>query len=683
MQKTKLLFVILVSVLITQAVCAQKNGVKVIASPRKDSILIRWAPSSSKIWRLGNQYGYFIKRYTILQDKKVPKTIPHTILNKEAIKPLPVEEWGKYADDKYIAVAADCIFGSVYKDVSVGANPFIAYKKHKEEKHRFSFALYAADQSLKTAQMSGLYFTDKTAKHNEKYLYKVYINTPDSLAVDTGSYFTGLSEYRKLPKPQKPIAEWKDKKVDLSWNIIYLNHIYNSYILEKSTDGINYKSVSDNATVQISDKDVNPAFMYKTDSFPDNKTTIYYRIKGISSFGETGPPSDSVFGSGTLPLKNAPVIIYHKITDNKNVSLKWEYPEKMNSYIDGFNIYRSEKPSGKKMLVYHGNNPAAREYTDTTPGFTNYYMISVYNKHKEKLSLLRTYAERVDSFPPNPPTNVYGIIDTTGKVTLKWKNNSEKDMSGYRVYRANNPNFEFMLITQAEIKDTTYNETINLKTLTKHIYYRVKAIDLRMNQSAFSDIITLKRPDIIPPVSPVIKDIIGKKGNPELHWINSSSSDVVSHKIYRRNKKDSIPELVVTLEKSKEIKASYIDKNINPGNEYIYHIIACDDSNLQSKPSNLGYFKVASNIKERIKLKKRTYTDKVKLFWNIKSVKEVERVIVYRSVNNKTIKIYGNSTQDSFIDNDVHLEKTYRYSIKAIFTDGSSSALSNTITVKK
>jgi len=683
MQKTKSLLLVLISVLFIHNIYAQKNSVKLIASPRKDSVLLRWAPANSKTWRLGNKYGYSVKRYTLLKGKKIPKIIPHTILNKEPLKPADIKEWEKYADDKYIAVAADCIFGSVFKEASVSGNPFVAYKKYKEEKHRFSFALYAADQSVRTAKMSGLYFADKTAKQNEKYLYKVYINTPDSVAVDTASFFTGLSEYQALPKPITPKAEWSDKKVDIAWNIIYLKHIYNSYILERSADGKNYSPVSENATVQVSDKNINPAYMYKTDTLPDNKTTLYYRVRGISAFGETGPASDSIFGNGTLPLKNAPVIINHKVTDNTTVTLQWEYPEKMNDYIDGFNIYRSEKPSGKKLLIYHGNNPAKREFTDTIPGFTNYYMISVYNKQKEKLSLLRTYAERVDSFPPAVPLNVMGTVDTTGKVTLHWSSNTDRDISGYRVYRANNPHFEFMLAHPDEIKDTLYNETINLKTLTKHIYYRVKAIDQRMNQSAFSSIIEIKRPDIIPPVSPVIKDISNKKSIPTLHWVNSSSTDVVSHKIFRRTKTDSLPRLIATLQRDKSIRSSYTDKSVEPGNEYIYHITATDDSNLQSAPSNPGYFKIPSGIKERIRLKKRVYTDKVKLIWTIRTDKEVERVIVYRSVDKQQIRLYGNSDTNSFTDDRLSPEKTYRYTIRAQYKDGSTSVLSNTITVKK
>jgi len=617
------LFTILIIVLFINSTNAQKSSVKLIASPRKDSILLRWAPSNSNTWRLGNEYGYIIKRYTVLQGKKIPKVIPELILNNKPFKPEAIETWEIYADDKYVSIAAECIFGSFYEGVSVSGNPHIAYKKYKEEKHRFSFALYAADQSLRTAELSGLYFSDKTVKTDEKYLYKVYINCPDSLAVDTAFFFTGLSEYQTLPKPIELAADWGDKEVNLSWNILYLNHIYNSYIVEKSLDGgKNYQLISENATVQVADKEINPQYMYKTDSLLDNNSMVYYRIKGISAFGETGPASDSVFGKGTLPITNAPAIINNEVINNSVIKLYWEYPEKMNDYITGFNIYRSKKPSGKKKLIYNGKDPKAREFTDSTPSFSNYYLISVYNDKTEKLSPLRTYCERIDSFPPAPPQFLTGKIDTTGKVTLSWKPNTEEDIYGYRVYRENNPKFEFILISSAEILDTTFVDSINLKTLTKKIYYRVKA------------------------------------------------------------KTDSVTVVVASLNKNEDISSVYLDKTVESGKEYSYYLTAEDDSKLQSLPSNMGYFKVKSDITEGLKLKKRVYTDKVILSWSIKTDKQVERIVIYRSIGEEAMRLYSNTIEDSFTDQKLNPEKTYKYTIKAIYTDGSSSVMSNTVTVK-
>ena len=643
---------------------------------------MRWAPINASSWRLANQYGYMVVRYTILQKKKVPKEIIKTNLVPDALKPSPIDEWKKFADDKYVAIAAECIFGKGDDDIPTNGNPHIAYKKYREEIHRFSFAIYAADQSIKTAKLSGLYIADKTAQEDEKYLYRVFINCPDTIITDTASAFTGLSEFQPLPKPLELKAEWSDKEVTLSWNIKYLNHIYNSYFIEKSDDkGKTYYRLSENATVQVADKKVSPGYMYKTDTLDNNKDVVYYRVRGISAFGEISPPSDSVFGTGLLPIKNAPVILATDIIENKKVKLLWDYPEDMNAYITGFKIYHSPKPNGRKKLIYFGDNPYQRSFVDTAADFTNYYLISVYNNETEKLSPITTYAERIDSFPPAPPVAASGIIDTNGKVTITWDENTDKDLKGYRVYWSNHPKFEFMLASPDIIIDTVFTDTINLKTLTKNIYYKLKAVDVRDNLSPFSEMLTISRPDIVPPVSPVIKNITDNKGFPELQWVNSSSSDVAKHHIYRKieGESDSLYKLIATIQKTNDIRSTYYDKTGEKGKAYIYFVSAEDEAGLLSNPSNTGYFKIESGITEKVKIKKKQFIDYIELTWTVTSEKEIERILVYRSTNDDPLKLYDNTTGPDYKDRKITPETEYNYAIKVVFTDGSSSVLSNKV----
>jgi fibronectin type 3 domain-containing protein len=662
---------------------AQQPGVKLICSPRKDSILLRWAPSNAETWRLGNQYGYVVRRFTILQDSKMKKDFPSVILGTGVFKPANLEVWeAKAGNDKYIPIAAECIYGTYHGEETAQKNLQQVFNKYKEENHRFSFALYAADQSLDAAMLSGLYFADKTAKQDEKYLYRVYINCPDSLAVDTAYYFTGISEYQPLPKPIDFKADWSDKKVDLSWNIFYLKHIYNSYILEKSTDGGNtYFRINDNAIVQVSDEGIDPRFAYKTDTLPDNNTTVFYRLRGISTFGETGPPSDSLFGKGALMLDKAPVIVDNYVVENKRVHLSWEFPQELEPAISGFKIYRSQKPKGRKKIVYEGLEPEAREFIDESPYITNYYLISAYSDEKENISPILTYSQLVDSFPPNKPVRLSGKIDTTGQVLLSWFPNTDNDIDGYRVYRANNPNFEFQLVSPDLIQDTVFIDSINIKTLTKQVYYKLKAVDLHENQSEFSDLLALNRPDIIPPVAPVIKNLQNKNNIPEITWINSPSSDVVSHQLFRKELQDSTFHKIATF-KSSDSTITFLDKEIKPGREYIYQVVAEDISGLVSAASNTGYFYIPSEKQESIKLKKKVLLDKVKLTWDIKTEKTVERILVYRSIGNEPMRVYGNSEDDEFVDDKLSPEKTYNYMVQAIYAGGTSSVYSNTVKVK-
>jgi len=658
-----------------------EGNIQLLARPcEKDSILLRWAPADKETWKLGNQYGYVVERYTILKKGELTEDKAHLLLTPTPLKPAPIEAWKPYEDDKYASIAAQCIFSE--SEIPL-VSPTAIAKRYQEEQNKFSFALYAADQSVLAARLSGLYLADKTVSSDEKYLYTVHIALPDSVPVDTAFVFTGLSEYQPLPKPIDFIAQWENQRVQLSWNILYLNHIYNSYIVEKSTDGKRYFPVSENATVQVADEGINPEYAYRTDSLPDNRTLWYYRIKGVNAFGETGPPSDSIVGRGCLPITQSPVIINKEVIDNKEVRLTWSYPDEMNEYISGFRLYRSSKPEGAKEKIYEGKSPSEREFTDRHPELTNYYVLSVFNEGTEKISANTQYAELIDSIPPHPPTGLAGMIDSTGAVRLTWNKNTDSDINGYRVYRSNRPDFEFLLVSPYMITDTFFVDSVNINTLTKQVYYRLKAEDLRLNQSDFSAILELKRPDIIPPVAPVIQQIVQQKNGLQITWLNSSSSDVVRHHIYCKEANDTVFQRLTSVEKPTGKQSVYTDNSVQAGETYIYQVRAEDDSGLFSEPSSPVLQKAPGEIVEQIVLKKKEESTQIVLTWTIKSKKKVERVLIYKATGSEPMQLLGNSTENTYADNEVGQEKTYRYRIKVVYEDGVFSELSNEVTVKR
>jgi len=658
-----------------------EGNIQMLARPcEKDSILLRWAPADKETWKLGNQYGYVVERYTILKNGDLTDDKTRLLLTPSPLKPAPIEAWEPYENEKYASIAAQCIFSE--SEIPL-ISPTAIAKRYQEEQNKFSFALYAADQSVLAARLSGLYLTDKTAAPDEKYLYTVHIALPDSIPVDTAYVFTGLSEYQPLPKPIDFAAQWENRRVQLSWNILYLNHIYNSYIVEKSTDGKRYFPISENATVQVADEGVNPEYAYRTDSLPDNRTLWYYRIRGVNAFGETGPPCDSIAGRGCLPITQSPVIINKEVIDNKEVRITWSYPEEMDEYISGFRLYRSPKPTGAKEKIYESKSPSERAFIDPHPGLTNYYVLSVFNEGTEKISANVQYAELIDSIPPLPPRGLAGKIDSTGIVRLTWNRNTDSDINGYRVYRSNRPDFEFLLVSPYMLTDTCFVDSVNINTLTKQVYYRLKAEDLRLNQSDFSEILELKRPDVIPPVAPVIQQIEQQKNGLQITWFNSSSTDVVRHHIYRKEVNDTIFQHLASIEKPVGDQSTYTDNSVQKGETYIYRIQAEDDSGLFSEPSLPVLQKAPGEIAEQIVLKKKDESDQIVLTWTVKSKKKVERVLIYRATDNESMKLLGNSTENAYTDREIEYEKTYRYRIKIMYEDGVFSELSNEVTVKR
>ncbi|GHT76294.1 hypothetical protein FACS189463_1090 [Bacteroidia bacterium] len=430
------------------------------------------------------------------------------------------------------------------------------------------------------------------------------------------------------------------------------------------------------------DEGVEPTLGYRSDSLPDNQTTWYYRIRGNTAFGETGPPSDSIVGRGRKQIISAPVMANKEVIDNNKVRLTWEYPEEMNESGIGFRVYRSTKPNATKEKIYESKTATARNFTDLSPKLTNYYLVSVFDDETEKFTAGHTYAELIDSIPPLAPRDLAGTVDDSGKVLLTWKKNTDEEIDGYRLYRSNRPDFEFLLVTPAVVQDSCFTDSINLNTLTKTIYYRLRAIDLRGNQSDFSDVLELKRPDRIPPVSPLIQSLEEQKNSLALTWINSSSEDVARHHIYKKTESDSIFHLIASFEKSKNIRI-FQDNVVERGKTYMYYVQAADESGLYSNPSSPVQITMSGGRSDEIALKKQMAGNHVVLTWNIPAKKQIAEVIIYKATNDGSLQLHDHTNESKYQDAMPNLRKSARYRIKIRYVDGSFSAFSNEIEVKR
>lgn len=655
-----------------------KPAVKLLTRALPDSIMLRWAPNNFEVWNAGNKYGYSIIRFTLMRNGSMIKLPQPEIINADPIKPLPVKQWEKLADiDDYAGVAAQAIFGTSFELTPVkSTSVFDVVNKVKEQESRFSFALYAADQSSPTARMSGLWYTDKNVKKGEKYLYRVFLSAPrEVVKADTGFSFTGIDESLPLPKPLQLRAEFGDKSVILHWDRKTLNYIYNSYILEKSSDGINFKKVKDKPFVYALSGDFQESDeMMFIDSLVENNKNYTYRLFGRTPFGETGPSGEIVKGIGITEIKSEPNISVGE-EQNGHIIVKWSFPENENNSIKGFEIIRSSNYKTNFDTISPIIKSETRQFSDASPKPTNYYKVVAIGKNGHQKTSLPSLIQLSDTIPPSPPVGLSAIADTTGKLTLTWHANKETDIFGYRVFRANATNEEYAQMTSKPIKDTVFIDHINLKTLTKKIFYQLMAIDKRQNHSVFSLPIEVERPDIVPPAPAIITNIKSSYNGVILTWENSSSNDVIKHLILRRGDGSKKSLIIKEIQISDTTKI-FTDSTTSVDMRYYYSIIAEDKSGLHSIPTEeLAGQKITGHnnnfiegLKTSIDRKKFTIT----LSWN-KPNEIIQNYIIYRQIGDRgLLAIYKNITGDIpvFIDTRVIADTRYKYFIKGILKNG-------------
>ncbi len=677
----KLILLVLVS-MAYQGIWAQGQdaSIQVLSHATKDKIMLRWAADRPLAWKKGNESGYIVERYTVSRNGAAVIPVESTTLTSTPLVPRPLVEWETLAtSDDNAAVIAQALYGDDFDVDTMGSVDNI-FAVNKELEQRFTFALIAAEQNYEAAKLAGWAFEDNTAKPGEKYLYKIKVNLLEntSYPIKEGSIYASLDFYEALPIPLGFVSIFADGNALLNWNFNLLQKTYSSYILEKSTDGKTFQKVNGQPIFNAQDsKDGEQVSLFYSDSIPNNKT-FYYRVKGMTPFGEVGPPSQVESGMGLASLDYTPHILRKTITDGDNVEVEWEFPEEGNTEINGFQLRRANRPEGPYKTVKENIAPLARKTRYTGLGRINYFTVVAMGKNGTEKPSFPTIVQPLDSLPPNPPKELSGQIDTTGVVRLSWKKGEELDLAGYRIFRSNNPAAEFSQITLSVVKANEYLDTVPMANLNKKVYYKLIAEDQRYNTSDFSEPLVLEKPDLIPPSPPVIKNYEASEKGTVVNWVNSSSDDVIAHVLYRKNLafEEEGWEQLVRIEI--EDPTTYVDTDVSPGRPYAYTLVALDATGLESKPTAQIVVNTPKRLYAELVSKFNGVVDRetrrIRLSWKTDE-ENVSEFLLYRAEEGTSLALYKTIAGDkrSFVDTDLVVSTKYRYALQLVKKDGTQS----------
>ena len=659
------------------------TAIKVKAQASDNFIKLRWAPTDATGWSLLNKYGYTIVRHMILSGDELVRPIKKVVI-KSNLKPAPLAKWSEKANkNDFAAIAAQAIYGNDFDVEAANSDILTLINKSQSFAQRFSFALVAADESWEVAELSALGITDASADPQEKYLYKIYGNIPvGNYEIDTGYVYIGIRDTAALPQAPILMSNFKDKVVELSWDVEELKLFYSSYVIERSLNGIEYNTLSDKGNILLGRENRQKSSeILKLDSLPLDAGKVFYRIRGKSSFGELGPHSNIVSGSHSPLFDIRPEIVSASITNNGEVLVEWDKEGEHKGSVE-FYIERSGSAGGAYEIL--SATTYENEFIDRTPLPVGYYKVVAHSDNGEINKSFPYLLQLPDSLPPASPEQVIAMIDSVGNVTLFWTNNVEKDINGYRVYRSNFKSAEFSQVTRELLQDTVFNETVNMHTLTHELFYYVTALDHRFNESKSSEIIKVIRPDVIPPSPPVLKPLKMTDNRVRIEWINSSSRDVKEHLIYSADEK-GIWALVKAVSIGAEEQSVWIDKSLTNSGMFEYKLAARDSSgniSNSTKPYTLRYnYKGVghqiSNLKGQIDRRDK----QIRISWENPNV-NVRGIMIYRSTNEEPMSLLTiiDALDDNYIDRNVSVSNTYSYGIKVIgvFSSGSQLVLSKT-----
>ena len=649
-------------------------SLNLIAAYRGDSVILRWAPETPGGWNEVKAAGCIVSRTEIDADGSFDPD-GFQVLTVQPLAPWPLDKWesiaGQNSPDDYAKIAAQALYGESFA-MSDGfihqADEFIT---------RYSFAMLAADLSPNTATALGLRFVDHHVQRGKVYLYRVespvdsgrYTITPGVVSVNTESV-------HDIPPAVIGKVNEKEQVIELVWNRDFHNLHYSAYYIERSDDnGKSFKRLNKVPYIQpVPEKNPSISTITYLDSVHVNYKSFQYRIIGLTPFGETGPASPPVKAMGrdkTPPPVPANISARH--AGGTKVRVVWEYPA--NTAIKGFLVGRGNSTRDFVPLVTEPLPPATREFIDNNASATasNFYVIAAVDTAGNASVSLAKYAMIIDSLPPAPPVKIAGNIDTLGHVTIHWPLGSEPDLKGYLVFFSNSADHQFTQLTNRVLLDTVFRDTITIKTLTKKIYYRVVAVDYNMNYSGFSEILELRRPDIIPPTAAVFDKYKLSEHGIELHWVASSSDDL-AQSLLQRKEKEGQWKTISTYPGTNKISTFMDTTGLVHGQLYSYSVVSIDEDKLTKrsipvvvKYNDLRQGKPVTALFASPKKPEET----ILVNWNY-AVRGQYRFILYRAVNGSPFTSYKTleGTTTTFNDTNVREGSRYEYSVGVVFSDG-------------
>ncbi len=673
---------------------------RLITRVSPDSVVLRWAPTTSGGWLAANAQGYELKRVTIGSDGK-PVQGSTKSLTPTPLKPWSLTVWKQRAPrtDKYAAIAAQALYGKNFASQGSGINTGKDMRNAADElTNRYAFSLVAADNDAVAAEGLALRYADHDVKRGFTYIYRLTLAHRDSTyRVDTAFALASPEAFKPSPPVIGLSAESQEHAVELTWQNLPLGKSYSGFYVSRSEDGGKRFTRLNSApfTFQKKGNGVSTT-VYYTDTTAVNYRHYRYRVEGVTPFAELSEPAEVEGFAGDRTPPPPPIIAKPIELSPRAFKITWEMPNTSHD-LAGFAIYRSEFALKGYHLIYpHTDNlerarqlllpPQTRSFVDSpTVALEPYYIVGAVDTAGNMAQSLPTYGEIIDSTPPAVPTGLTGTIDSTGLVHLRWRLGPEPNIIGYRIVWSNDPSHEFSMLTNEAIPDTMFVDSISLNTLTRSIYYKVIAVNARKIFSKPSAMLSLRRPDIVPPESPIFTDVRVTDSTVSLVWNPSRSPDVRNHLLSRRGPDEGHWTLLASLGRNVD---AYVDHKVVQRTTYEYQIEAVDSTGLHSRPSPVvtarPYDTGVRPEVVNLKAEKDPKTKQITLTWQYHSARnEKFWFVIYRGVGSGALLELGSvdSAQRLYRDDRASAAGSYRYAVKVKGEGGLESPLSPPVTV--
>ncbi len=417
-------------------------------------------------------------------------------------------------------------------------------------------------------------YTDTTAPAGATTYYEV-------TAVDSsGGESNGAAASAALPAaPAAPTgltAKGSSAGVALNWKAVTNAAGYNVY-----------RASSANGTFTLLN-----GGLVTTTSFTDANApvgvTSYYRVTAVSNLGtESAPATASAAVPAPIPAPVAPTGFSATGILGGGVTLKWN--ANTESDLAGYNVYRSAAAAGTFTLLNTGGLLTATSYADSTAsaGATWYYQVIAVDT-QGRTSPAATASAAVATAAPAAPTGLQAAVYPTA-ITLSWAANTESDLAGYQVFRANSANGPFAQISPGAVQTATYLIDTGAAIGTPS-YYKVVAVNVYGHVSPAATI-NATRPATAP-AAPAGLAAVASVKSVTLSWNANGETNFAGYQIFRAASANGPYQ---QLNGGVQTGASFVDTTAPAGVVSYYQVVAVNQFGMVSAPAAISAKRLAAN----------------------------------------------------------------------------------------
>jgi uncharacterized protein len=654
---------------ISHSLIAQNNFFHTYKTEGK-SLLVKWLPLNEEAFRL------MLSNETTISYSESSKKDNETILNYKQIyktKPLinKLDSITKIDSDFYVigeyllfknASEADSISSNLFYDALIQL--FLDKKASKIVDHQITLPISSS-----------------------KTIFKIKIEI-DGLA----PYFITIDP--KEYKPIKPELKLTNQKnvVYGEWNIKELNNYFCAYNIYRKEDNNSFQKLNklpllDLQSTELVDVNVKS---HVDKNLKKGKKYTYY-LGAIDYFGDEaiisekkqiyiGKDVDAFIEIDTIKAVNSTREIYVTITP---------LADSVQPNTSNLLLYRSSdiKAPFEDITVLSKISNTSKSAKFVVDGYKTgdifYYVVIAISEDNDSVKSNPYYFFTLDQEPPEIVSEFKGNIDSLGVVKLSWIAPQDKDIKGYRLFRANSKKEEFVELTKDLKNETQFSDTLALNTLTNDIYYFVRVVDNNYNNSKNSDTLLLIKTDTIAPIVAAFKDYSSTEEGITLKWFNSTSEDLKSQYLLR-----SYENITDTIFRWLDQVSSFVDSSVSSGKSYEYQLLSIDKSKNFSKSNvltvnfELGYRDAIKQFTAEVNQANKS----IVLNWDDPNQKETYSYQIFKCRGDGKFFLYKTllvspDFKNTFEDKDLKINTVYKYQIKAILLNGLSTVMSKEVII--